>query len=397
MSANHKLEHQLLTQPTEVKFCTRCVVSNQRPRIVFDAGGVCSACRFADEKNHVIEWKNRETQLEHLLDQHRSKAHSFDVVVPSSGGKDSSYVASRLIGYGMHPLCVTWAPFRRTPIGQQNFDNFIKSGFTVIEGHPNGALHRQLARFCFEELGDAWQPFAYGQMSFAFHIALRFGIKIIFFGENGEAEYGGDPKNNYLPYMPAEDWARLYFKGTGINDLIPSLHLKGYIERLPHPSIADRTFYKPPSPRDLKKAGIQMHWFSYYNRWRPQEHYYYASQNTGFTANPQRSEGTYSRYASLDDMTDGFHFYMAYIKFGIGRATSDAAHEIRDGHITREEGVSLVHRYDGEFPQLYFQEFLDYLGIDKKHFQDVVDSWRPPHLWDYNEGHGKWALKHRVS
>ena len=31
-----------------------------------------------------------------------------------------------------------------------------------------------------------------------------------------------------------------------------------------------------------------------------------------------------------------------YIKFGIGRATSDAAHEVREGHITREEGIELV-------------------------------------------------------
>ena len=98
-----------------------------------------------------------------------------------------------------------------------------------------------------------------------------------------------------------------------------------------------------------------MHWFSFYKKWVPQEHYYYASEHTGFSANPGRSEATYSKYASLDDKTDGFHYYMSLIKFGIGRATSDAAHEIREGHISREEGVSLVNRYDEEFPKKNFK------------------------------------------
>ena len=57
------------------------------------------------------------------------------------------------------------------------------------------------------------------------------------------------------------------------------------------------------------------------------------------------------------------YIYMAFIKFGIGRTTSDAAHEIRDGHITRDEGKSLVKRYDGEFPAKHFNDFLDYIEV----------------------------------
>lgn len=139
-------------------------------------------------------------------------------------------------------------------------------------------------------------------------------------------------------------------------------------------------------------------WFSYYKKWVPQENYYCAVEHTGFQANPDgRSEGTYSKYASLDDRTDGFHYYLGYIKFGIGRATSDAAHEIRDAHLTREEGVALVHRYDGEFPKKYFHEFLEYLSIRKAEFLEVVDMYRAlsPHLWEKSKD--QWVLKHRVS
>ena len=119
-------------------------------------------------------------------------------------------------------------------------------------------------------------------------------------------------------------------------------------------------------------------------------------ENTGFSANPDgRSEGTYSKYASLDDRTDGYHYYLGYIKFGIGRTTSDAAHEIRDGHITREEGVALVRRYDGEFPQKHFLEFLDYTGLSESRFWEVVDSFRPPHLWEKTKT--GWRPKFKVS
>lgn len=390
------LERQLELLPKEVKFCTRCVVSNQRPRIVFDEKDVCSACHFAYEKYHVIDWKARERELQQLLDQHRRNDGMWDVVVPCSGGKDSSYVAHQLkVRYGMHPLTVTWAPFRYTDIGYKNFVGFVDSGFNNLIAYPNGRFHRNLARLAFEELGDAWQPFAYGQMCYAFHVALRFGIKLVFFGENGEAEYGGDPKNNYSSHMPLEDWAMLYFKGTTVDNLVAfGLKHKDYFSDGDFDA-SDLTLYRPPFVAELRQAAIQMHWYSYYHKWVPQENYYYSVDNTGFAANAERSEGTYSKYASLDDRLDGFHFYMAFVKFGIGRATSDSAHEIRDGHITREEGVALVRRYDGEFPSRYFQEFLGYLGIDEEHFSRVVDSYRQPHIWD--NVNGRWVLRHQVS
>ncbi len=391
------LDRQLQNQPKEVFFCNNCVVSNQRPRIEFDERGVCSACKFAYEKQHVIDWKQREKQLEELCNLHRKDNGDYDVIVPCSGGKDSSMVAHRLKhDYGMHPLTVTWAPFMYTEIGWKNFQNFIKLGFTNITGSPNGHLHRKLSRTAFEAVGDPWDPFAYGQMSFAFHMALQFDIKLIFFGENGEAEYGGSTKNNYKPFMPIEDWADLYFKGTTIDDLVDFGLKHGLITREDFDR-SDLRFYRPPPVNVLQDKGIQMHWFSFYQKWVPQENYYYAVEHTGFQANPDgRSEGTYSKYASLDDRMDGLHFYLAYIKFGIARTTSDAAHEVRDGHITREEAVALVHRYDGEFPKKYFQDCLEYMDISEEKFWEIVDSFRKraPHLWE--QVNGEWTLKKRV-
>jgi hypothetical protein len=72
----------------------------------------------------------------------------------------------------------------------------------------------------------------------------------------------------------------------------------------------------------------------------------------------------------------------------------DAAHEIRDGHISRQEGIQLMNKYEGEFPKKYFKEFLSYLNISEKHFYNVVDEWRPEHLWEKKDN--EWLFKNPI-
>lgn len=377
-----------------VFFCKRCITSNQRPRLSFDDEGVCSACRWTEEKEN-IDWDAREKELRALLDKHRSKDGSFDVIVPASGGKDSGFVAHQLKHeYGMTPLTVTWAPFEFTDIGFDNYNRMVHSGFDNLLFNPNGALHRKLARVAFDVKGDHWEPFTFGQKALAFQIATKFGIPLIFYGENGEVEYGGSMKNKDKAFESVEDWERLYFKGAGVRKLVEMGKEIGVIK---DEDVRDGalSIYEAPPLEKIDALGAQMHWFSYYKKWIPQENFYYASEHMGFEPNPDgRSEGTYSKYASLDDKTDGFHWYLGFIKFGMGRATRDASMEIRAGHIDREEAVALANRYDGEFPKKWFPHFMEYLGIDEKHFWKICDGYRQDHIWDKRDG--EWVLKHPI-
>ena len=121
----------------------------------------------------------------------------------------------------------------------------------------------------------------------------------------------------------------------------------------------------------------------------------YAVDHTGFKARPFRTQGTYSKYNSIDDKIDDLHYYTTYIKFGIGRTTYDASQEIRNKHLTREEGQALVKRFDGEFPDRYINEVLEYLGISMEKFTELCDEFRSPHLWvNQND---KWKLRHTVN
>lgn len=370
--------------PENVKFCTRCVISNQRPRIAFDEQGVCSACNFSDFKNTQIDWVLRERELVDLCNRFRKGNGDYDVIVPCSGGKDGGFVAHQLkYKYGMNPLAVTWAPLKATDVGRANLDAFIRSGFDNILGTPNGKTTRRLTQLAFQHLGDPFQPFIYGQTNFPLHMAVKYGVSLIMYGENGEVEYGGDMKNAFRPSREIQDHDKHYFSG-----LPPEFWAEHGI------SLADLKPFMSPSFQSIKDNKTEIHFLSYYKRWDPQENFYYCREHTGFNPNTERSEGTYSKYASLDDRIDGFHYYLGFIKFGIGRTTSDAAHEIRDGKITREEGVALIKRYDGEFPKKYFKDFLEYCGISEGDFWDVIDSWRSDHLWD--KGSDGWRLKYAV-
>jgi N-acetyl sugar amidotransferase len=392
------LEKQVLKLPKEVKWCKKCVISNQRPKIIFDNNDICSACNN-QEYNKSINWQKREEELLRLLDKYRSKNKEWDVVVPSSGGKDSGYVAHQLkYKYGMNPLLVTSSPLEYTDIGIRNYNKLNQSGFVSIKADPNGTIQRKLARLSFEELGDAFHIFVLGQSCLPTHIALKFNIKLIFYGENGSAEYAGDPKaadKSSVDLIENYNWLTGFFKGTMLNDLIDyGIKNKDYMKETDFRE-QDLKFYNLPSLKEMKEKKIhKYYYFSYFKKWHPQENFYYCVENTGFKPNDVRTEGTYTKYSSLDDKMDGMHYYLRYIKFGLGRCVEDASHEIREGHITRKEGVALMKKYEGEFPQRYFHEFLKYLDITQPHFWEVVDAWRPKHLWD-KKGN-RWELKNPI-
>ena len=157
---------------------------------------------------------------------------------------------------------------------------------------------------------------------------------------------------------------------------------------------SDLLVYKSPSLQEIEAADLKVHYMSYYRKWVPQENYYYAMKHTSFEPSPTRTSGSYSKYSGLDDKLEWFHYYMMYIKFGMGRATADAAQEIRSGKITREEAVALVRKYDGEFPEQHLIDVLEYTGLTEAELFALIDSFRSPDLWDKRDG--EWVLKHCI-
>ncbi len=376
--------------PKNVEFCKSCVISNQRPSSVVEfkhtikqkkptikfQNGICSACNYKKTKEK-IEWDKREKMLEALLDKHRKNDGSYDVIVPGSGGKDSGYVSHLLKNkYGMNPLTVTWSPHLYTEIGKKNFYNWINyGGLDNILFTPNGSLQRYLTKEAFKNLLHPFQPFIIGQRMIGPKFAIKYNIKLIMYGETA-GEYGGNQKENKVPIMNEKFYAsqkqdKLYFGGKTINEILKQTKYK----------LSDFNPYLPLEKNEIINKKFEVHHMNFYKFWDPQENFYYASKKLNFIPNQERTTGTYSKYSSIDDKIDDFHYYTTYIKFGLGRATYDACQEIRAGKITRDEGIRLVKLYDSEFPKRYYNDFLDYIGINNETFHNIINKFRSNHLW----------------
>ena len=159
--------------------------------------------------------------------------------------------------------------------------------------------------------------------------------------------------------------------------------------------IKDFEPFLPLQASKLKNFPLEVHYLGYYLKWTPQETFYYAVEKCGFRPRPFRTQGTYSKYNSIDDKMDDLHFFTLFTKFGIGRATYDVSQEIRNQHLNVEEGKKLIKKYDGEFPDRYFKEIMEYLKIKPDLFLRHIDNFRSPHLWRYIKN--KWHLRHTAN
>lgn len=391
--------------PQQVIFCKKCVMTNQRPASTvefshtqntskvtmgFDDSGVCDACRQAEDKEN-IDWDAREQELLDLLSKYRRSDGRYDCIVPGSGGKDSAFQAHILkYKYGMNPLTVTWPPILYTDYGYQNFINWIRvGGFDNITYTPNGQTQKVLTKLSIENLLHPFQTFILGQKNIGPKLAAKFDIPLVFYGEN-EAEYGNPIADNATSLRDKSFWTTknyqdLYLAGVSLKSLTEDYDIP----------MSDLMAYLPATEKEMQSIEVNVHYLGYYLKWTPQEVYYYATEHTGFKARPFRSQGTFSKYSSIDDKIDDLHFYTTFIKFGMGRATYDAAQEIRNRHLTREEGVALVKKFDGEFPDRYFIDVMSFLDLEPTYFHELCDEARSPHLWC--KEYGEWKLRNPIT
>lgn len=394
--------------PKKVIFCKKCVLSNQRPSSVPEfrhqkdrkdakylnidpTTGICDACTVAEKKENKINWEAREKELQKLCDRYRSKNKDYDCIVPGSGGKDSVFASHILkYKYGMNPLTITWPPILYTEYGLKNFNNWIEvGGFDNLTLKPNGKVMKLLTRLSIENLLHPFQTFILGQKNLAPKIAKKYNIPLVFYGES-ESEYGNpiaehssSLRNN--EYYSITNKEKIFLSGCSLK----------YLEEKHNLSIKDLSIFLPIDKQELKTTDLQIHYLGYYMKWVPQEAYYYAVENSNFSARPFRTQGTYSKYSGIDDKIDDLHFYTTFIKFGLGRSSYDAAQEIRNKHLTLDEGKLLVKKFDGEFPDRYFSEIMEYLGLSEDKFHQICDEFRSPHLWiKTNKG---WKLRHNVN
>jgi N-acetyl sugar amidotransferase len=365
-------------------WCANCLTMSTRPRISFDARGWCNACIWT-EKKKTLDWEARQIELENLLEKHRRNDGEFDCMVPCSGGKDGSYVAYNLKHkYGMNPLCVTITPALTLPLGNQNLRAFVESGYNHISINPDHEAMRLLNKSGFIEMGFPYYGWLISIHTAIIRTATAFGIDLIFYGEDGEVEYGGSTETSKNPIYDVHYQKKVYLEG-GYEKVLAASGL----------SPSQLNFFRFPSDSELNKHSLQLTHWSYFENWDPYRNYLIAKEHCGLKEAEDSNAGTFTNFSQNDQALYALHTYLMYLKFGFGRANQDACIEVRRGAMDREQAVNLVRLYDGHYPEEFMQLYLDYYQMTQTEFDAVLDRYANQELFEKLDG--RWKPKFRVA
>lgn len=346
-----------------INYCIRCCMPETQEGVSFDEYGFCTACQSSEQKMH-IDWVAREKQLRQILDEARLKSGSnYDCVLPISGGKDSTFQAYVLVKkYGMKPLAVTFSHNWFSETGWYNLQNCLHQ-FNIdhIMFTPNRDLVNRLAKKSLEMIGDAcWHCHA-GIGAFPLHIATKFNIPLIIWGES-VAESSG--RASYK--CPKHKFDRDYFTKVSAK-LKPEEMLCDYL------SGKDLYPFNVPSLEEIEKVGVTGIHLGDYIFWDDEQQTEFIRDHYGWKETEM--EGTYKGYKGAECIMPGIHDFTCYLKRGYGRATFHASVDVRNGLLTREEGFELINEYDPMVPEA-LAYFLKITGMSIDEFYDIMSSHR---------------------
>jgi len=363
----------------KIRYCSKCLFPETKPDLFFNEEGVCSACVAADQKDNSIDWKQREIDFNTIIDKYKKGPNEigYDCLVPVSGGKDSTYQAYFMKEVcGLNPLCVCFETTNLTEVGQANIDNISKMGIDVIYFKKNYKAYRSMVVEGFKRVGDEMWPNHLGIFTIPIHIAVKFNIPLVIWGENPQQEYGGPVEsieNKHLNRKWLEEFGGLL--GNRIQDMVG---VDGLTEK-------DLTPYFYPSDEDIDRVGVVGLFLGHYFFWDAQKQLEIVKKYGFAVKEDGPVEGTYTNYENLDEKMHGLHDYLKYVKYGFGRATDHACIDVRNNRLTREEGLNLVKQYDGKYPNYGVDEFVKYSGMTKEEIDVILDSFTNPVLFAQDE------------
>jgi len=364
--------------PRQIRYCTRCVMPETRPDILFDDRGVCSACRHFEQRPD-IDWDARRAELEEVLAEFRSRDGSeYDCVVPVSGGKDSTYQVLKMLELGLNPLCVTASTCSLSPIGRRNIENLQRLGVDHVEVTVNPTIRHRINRLALRQVGDVSWPEHVTIFTIPVRVAVQYGVRLIVWGENSQNEYGGPAtaaQDRILNRRWLEEFGGLI--GLRVADLVGQDGIE--VRHLIH--------YTYPSDEQLAKVGVTGIFLGHYLPWDGYANALLA-QSHGLEVWPKPVEGALLTYENLDNQFHGIHDYFKFLKFGFGRATDHACMHVRRGRLSRSDAIELMKVHDGRFPWTYLgvplETLLDQIDISFDEFRQICDRFTNRRLFVAN-------------
>lgn len=363
-------------------YCKRCVMPATRPGLILDEKGVCSACRWAEEKKSAIDWQARRRELQYIADEARNETDGpFHCVVGVSGGKDSTWQAMFVRDeLGLNPLLVQFASSDGTDLGRRNLENLVRLGFSLISLQPNPRVARSLCRKSFIEYGNIVKYSEHALFTAPFRVAIDYGIPLVFFGENPALEAGDRNLSR-----PGWDATGIKFNNTLGGQGIDIWLGDGVEER-------DLLPYIFPSDEEMAHWGGRGIFIGYFVDWAGWENARFAIRHGLECINePPLDIGIPYQHNSLDSNYGGIvNSMLKHVKLGFGHTTEFTSYDVRDGRLTRPEAIRLVKELDGHCHPRFVHDYCNWIGITEAEFWEITERYRGT-MW-HRHGDGGWRL-----
>ena len=359
---------------SSIEFCKRCLYSTSHPLgLILDEEGVCTGCRVHEEKDN-LDWSERWEMLKRIVDPYRdTTGQQYDCIVPVSGSQDSHFIVhlvkERL---GLNPLLVNYNKYFNTPLGIKNLANLrIKFNCDILYQNVNPVSVKKITRTTLREFGSVYWPILAGHTVFPVQTAVNYKVPLIIWGAHQGLEQVG-----MFSHKHEIEMSRRYRKdhdlmGYEADDLI------SIFDTLKKEDVWQ---YRYPSDYQLHSAGVRGIYLGNYVRWDPKE------QHEKMIKEYDYQTSKFNRTFDCYDYVDCFnymdlHDLLKLYKSGYSKVTDHASREIRFGRITRNEGLSLVRKYEQQ-PLEFTGLFAKWLEVEERSLNFVMDQHRNPIYWE---------------
>ncbi len=364
-----------------MKRCKNCLMPDTKPGLKLDKEGICPACRHAEIKKKT-DYKKRFEELKKLCDKYRRNDGYYDCMLTVSGGKDSTfqvYIMKEVLG--MNPLLVSVGdPYTKTKAGMHNVMNISKTfNCDIISFNLSPDLVKRMTIIDLKEFGIPTLSIDRAIYCFPIRLAINMNIPFIIHGENTSWEYGSsDEKETY----------------SAINQIYNGVAKEGEWQKFYKDKVDEKeiNMLKYPSKEKIEEAKLEPIYLSYFISWDGYKNYQIAKRY-GFRdlSHEWKREGYIEDYDQIDSIGYLINVWMKYPKFGFARVTDVVGYWIRNGRMTKEEGIKLIREKDHLLDQKILDDFLKFTGLTDKEFSDIVEKFWNKELFEKIDG--VWRLK----
>ena len=334
----------------EIKKCNECgFILGTRPNLK-DAGGVCTAC-INQKKKKSINYGERQKWLTEYIKENKTNER-YDCAVAVSGGKDSTVIVRKLFenhGVKKALLINLTEEFTHTCTGKHNLDNLVKRyncDLITFRINPD-----ELASHMKTDFEESLNPLKWLEEQIyilPLDIAKMHNIKLVFYGENAEFEYGSSETLEIFHRESSEHLKVIYMGAIYAYEALD--------------------WYQ-----EAKEVGFLD--LNYYNEWQRQ--------------------GQIENFSQIDSIGYNMGVWTKFVKFGFQRVSDMACRYVRCGVLTYEQAQQYIKDMDYICDPASKKDFCRTIGITEEHFNKIVDKHANKEIV-VKDPNGQWRRKDMI-